>query len=210
MSGEYREKDGVYMSELTTKEKLQYAALDFFSTKGYDATTVDEIAESIGMKGPVIYKYFKGKEDLLYSLYTVKNDEYEKKMGINSDFPFWIHSGSELKQFTMHQLNYTITEKYIVKFRRMCAINQFRDKSLSLEMTRHSYDNIVNLHIKIFKGMMELGALEECDPRLLAIEYTSPITVLMQICDREPEKKEELMKIAEEHIDFFIQKFCKK
>lgn len=198
------------MAELTTKEKLQFAALEFFSTKGYDATTVDEIAESIGMKGPVIYKYFKGKEDLLYNMYTVNEEEYEKKMGINADIPFWIHSGSELREFTMHQVNYTVNAEYIVKFRRMCAINQFRDQTLSKEMTKHAYDNIVNLHTKIFKGMMEFGAVEECDPLLLAIEYTSPITVLMQICDREPEKREEMVKLMEKHIDFFISKYCKK
>ena len=198
------------MAELTTKERLQFAALDFFATKGYDATTVDEIAESIGMKGPVIYKYFKGKEDLLYNLYTVNEEEYEKKMGINADFPFWIHSGSELREFTMHQVNYTVYEEYIVKFRRMCTINQFRDATLSKEMTKHAYDNIVKLHTKIFKGMMEFGAVEECDPQLLAIEYTSPITVLMQICDREPEKREEMVKLMGEHIDFFISKYCKK
>ena len=55
----------VIKSELSTKDKLLNSALNFFSTKGYDATTVDEIAEAIGMKGPIIYNYFSGKEDIL-------------------------------------------------------------------------------------------------------------------------------------------------
>ena len=53
------------MTGMPAKEKLLYSALDLFSKKGYDATSVDEIAEAAGMKGPNIYKYFKGKEDLL-------------------------------------------------------------------------------------------------------------------------------------------------
>ena len=55
-------------TEMSPKEKLLFAALDLFSQKGYSATSVDEIAESIGIKGPNIYKYFKGKEGILKEL----------------------------------------------------------------------------------------------------------------------------------------------
>ena len=72
-------------SELPTRVRLQNAALNFFSTKGFDATTVDEIAESIGMKGPIIYKYFSGKEDILTSLHDVTDVDYVKSMGLEED-----------------------------------------------------------------------------------------------------------------------------
>ena len=39
------------MTGMPAKEKLLYSALDLFSKKGYDATSVDEIAEAAGMKG---------------------------------------------------------------------------------------------------------------------------------------------------------------
>ena len=44
-----------------TRERMIKAALDLFSVNGYDGTSVDEIAESIGVKGPNLYAYFKGK-----------------------------------------------------------------------------------------------------------------------------------------------------
>ena len=52
------------MAGKSTRERLMSAALDLFSKKGYEAASVDEIAESIGIKGPNIYKYFKGKHGL--------------------------------------------------------------------------------------------------------------------------------------------------
>ena len=55
------------MARTNAKEPLIRAARDLFSVKGYDGTSVDEISESIGIKGPTIYKYFKNKEDLLKS-----------------------------------------------------------------------------------------------------------------------------------------------
>ena len=45
------------MAEMSVREKITYAALDLFSQKGFDATTVEEIADAAGMKGPNLYKY---------------------------------------------------------------------------------------------------------------------------------------------------------
>ena len=201
------------MPEVSTKEKLQLAALDFFSTKGYDATTVDEIAESIGMKGPIIYKYFANKEKLLYSLHSLSAGRYEKRMGIDEDSLVWIHNGTELKQFTLSQLQYTLNDEVVVKFRRMYAINQFRDDFQIKNITKHQFGDINQLFEKIFSDMKKNGALvdsvSDVDLKLLAIEYTSTITVLIQLCDRETDKKEETEKLIERHIDFFIGRYCK-
>ena len=58
----------------------------------------------------------------------------------------------------------------------------------------------------IFARMMENGALEKSNPEMLALEYMAPTSLLIQICDRHPERKEEIMKKIEEHIDYFISK----
>ena len=59
------------MQANNTKERLLLSALELVSEKGSAATSVDEIAEKIGMKGPVIYKYFKGKDALLHELFDM-------------------------------------------------------------------------------------------------------------------------------------------
>ncbi|MGP0575700.1 TetR/AcrR family transcriptional regulator [Paenibacillus peoriae] len=48
-----------------TSEDIIYAALSLFSEKGYDATSVDEIARESGMVKASFYKYFQSKEELL-------------------------------------------------------------------------------------------------------------------------------------------------
>ncbi|OMF35520.1 TetR/AcrR family transcriptional regulator [Paenibacillus peoriae] len=48
-----------------TSEDIIYAALSLFSEKGYDATSVDEIARKSGMVKASFYKYFQSKEELL-------------------------------------------------------------------------------------------------------------------------------------------------
>ncbi|PPQ49425.1 TetR/AcrR family transcriptional regulator [Paenibacillus peoriae] len=48
-----------------TSEDIIYVALSLFSEKGYDATSVDEIARKSGMVKASFYKYFQSKEELL-------------------------------------------------------------------------------------------------------------------------------------------------
>ena len=53
---------------MSTKEKILEAALSLFAENGYDGTSVEQIANIVGIKAPSLYKHFKGKEDILNSL----------------------------------------------------------------------------------------------------------------------------------------------
>jgi AcrR family transcriptional regulator len=46
------------------RKKIVEAAFRLFLDKGYHGTTMDEIAESLGVTKPALYQYFPGKEDL--------------------------------------------------------------------------------------------------------------------------------------------------
>ncbi|MFO8191825.1 MAG: TetR family transcriptional regulator [Bacillota bacterium] len=50
------------------KKRITAAAIDLFSQKGYDATSVNEIAGMAGVTKALIYYYFKSKEDILDNL----------------------------------------------------------------------------------------------------------------------------------------------
>ncbi len=51
-----------------TVDKILAAALDLFVTKGYDGTTVDQIAEASGLTKGAIYFHFTNKADVLDAL----------------------------------------------------------------------------------------------------------------------------------------------
>lgn len=46
------------------RKKVIEAAFSLFLDKGYHGTTMDEIAERLGVTKPALYQYFPGKEDL--------------------------------------------------------------------------------------------------------------------------------------------------
>jgi AcrR family transcriptional regulator len=47
------------------RERIVTAAVDLFYERGYESTTLDAVAERLGITKPFIYSYFKSKTDLL-------------------------------------------------------------------------------------------------------------------------------------------------
>lgn len=198
------------MAGTSTKEKLMAAALDLFSKKGYSATSVDEIAESIGIKGPNLYKYFKGKEALFKELSELSDQSYLDKMNLVNNKADSIEDAQGLKAFAMGQVKYTMYEDMVIKLRKMLTIEQFRSDMMKHQTTIHQYTNINDQFTRIMKNLIKNGSIAENDPALLALEFSSVITVLIQLSDREPEKSGEVLKLIERHIDHFIDTYFLK
>jgi AcrR family transcriptional regulator len=59
------------------RQQVLAAALEVFSTSGYHAASMDEIAEHAGVSKPVLYQHFPGKLDLYLALLDAGIDELE-------------------------------------------------------------------------------------------------------------------------------------
>lgn len=57
------------MEEKTTKEKIFEAALEMFARKGFDAVSMREIADAVGIKKASLYSHFTSKDELLEKLF---------------------------------------------------------------------------------------------------------------------------------------------
>jgi len=60
------------------KEEIKNAAWELFYEKGYEETTVNDIIEKANTSKGGFYYYFKAKDELLHSLYSFFDREYEK------------------------------------------------------------------------------------------------------------------------------------
>src|SRR5690349_2676007 len=49
-----------------TREKIERVALELFATRGYDKTTLADIAEAADISPRTIFSYFESKEDILF------------------------------------------------------------------------------------------------------------------------------------------------
>jgi AcrR family transcriptional regulator len=64
-----------------TVDKIKQLARSLFARKGYDATTMNDIAEGVGIKKPAIYTYFDGKDALFLTVFQELLDAYKRDMG---------------------------------------------------------------------------------------------------------------------------------
>jgi len=54
--------------DIRSPERILYKALELFSTRGYDATSVREICEAAGITKPTLYHFYGSKEGVYRSL----------------------------------------------------------------------------------------------------------------------------------------------
>ena len=186
-----------------TKDKILESALTLFAANGYDGTSVEEIAQSVGIKAPSLYKHFKGKEDILNMLIDAAESRYEESFGSEAHIGKIPESAEEFLLVTMERVRFTISDPMIRNIRRFLVQEQFRSARLAAITTRHQLDGIQRMFTKIIAGMIEKELVIEDDPAMLAIELTSPAVLWIAQSDREPERTDEILEKIEKHIRHF-------
>jgi TetR/AcrR family transcriptional regulator, cmeABC operon repressor len=62
----------------TKKEKLIEAAIKLFVKKGYERTSLKDLAKAVGIQAPGVYYYFKSKEEILSEIVDSSWEKYRE------------------------------------------------------------------------------------------------------------------------------------
>jgi AcrR family transcriptional regulator len=54
------------MDKLTARDRLAQAAFDLFNERGYEQTTIDDIAERAGLGRATFFRHYRSKEDVIF------------------------------------------------------------------------------------------------------------------------------------------------
>ena len=188
-----------------TKQKILEAALDMFSKNGYAGTNMRELMASIGYAKSSTYRHFESKEELWNTLLDAMIAYYEERFGSPERLPPVPDSLEELVSMTIRMVRITTQDETIVKTRKVLTLEQFRDERARDLATKHFVTGLTEMFTVIFAGMMEKGLLRRDDPAMVAFAYTMPISALIHLCDREPEKTEDAMAQVEAFSRHFIR-----
>ena len=171
-----------------TKERILDEALRQFSQKGYDGTNIRELTASLGLVKSSMYKHYKSKEEIWNSLLDRMIVYYNERFGSAENLPPVPDTLDELVAMTMRMVDITVHDEKIVMTRKLLSIEQYRDDRARQLATKHFLTGLTEMFTYIFDGMMNKGLLRRDDPKMLAFAYTAPISSLIHLCDREPEK----------------------
>ncbi len=195
---------------MTTKERILEEALTLFAQYGYDGTGVDLIAKRVGIKGPSLYKHFKGKEDILNTLIDNAEVRYEDYFGSEKHIGKIPQSKEEFIRTTMGRIAFTMKDPMIQKIRKFLVQEQFRNDRLAEITTRHQLEGVQRMYTIIIEAMMDKGLFDKDDPELLATELTSPVVLWIAKADRQPQYEQEIIKSIEEHLYHFCKVYMKE
>ncbi len=190
-----------------TKERILDAALEMFSRNGYAGTNIRELSASLGLVKSGVYKHYESKEAIWNALLDKMIAYYEEHFGSAEHLPRVPDTLEELVSMTMQMVNITVRDERIVMTRKLLSIEQFRDERARDLATKHFLTGLTDMFTRLFRGMMDKGLLRDDDPKMLAFAYTSPISALIHLCDREPEKTEETLEQIEAFSRHFVRTY---
>jgi len=72
------------------RDELAQRAKDLFVEKGYDETTIDDLAAAAGMSKRTFFRYFASKEELVVGKYEVLGEQLAEDLAARpADEPLW-------------------------------------------------------------------------------------------------------------------------
>ena len=202
------------MERGNTKQEILDAALELFSVKGYEATSLSTIADAVGIRKASLYSHFENKQAILDALVKDVLDAY----GNHSIFARtdWDKASGDLPvtpdaavQMIQGQIRYILHDPAISRARRMLVIEQFQNEELAQLQTKQNYTDVLQYFTGLMKHLIRQGVLRDDDPGIMAAQLCLPITVWINLCDREPEREVEVMALIEQHIRQFFRVYGK-
>ena len=202
------------MERGNTKQDILEAALDLFSVQGFEATSISQIAGAVGIRKASLYSHFESKQAILDALVQDVLVQYgEHSIFARTD---WEKDAEGIPvtpdaavQMIQGQLRYIIHDPYISRARKMVVIEQFQNPELAKLQTKQNYTDVMQYFTGMMKRLAEGGILTEYDPQIMAAQFCLPISVWINVCDREPEREKEVMELVEKHIRQFFRLYQK-
>ncbi len=197
---------------MATKDKIIEEALTLFSKRGFGAVTVDEIAKAVGIKAPSLYKHYQSKQDIFDAIVHLMKQRYIQQMsqfnmnGMDSqeDYPAFSKMRIEaILQLGKSLFSYYIHDDFNKKFRKMLVITQFDDESMRKMYMSQYFDDPLQYQSRLFESMIPSDKRKEYDCRTIALHFYAPIQFLISLCDAQPEREQDALKMLEEHIKQF-------
>ena len=189
--------------EQSTKERILDTALEAFAANGYKGTNLRDLAAGMGLSKSALYKHYAGKEDIWNAVLDRMEAYYSARFGSPEQLPETPKSCEELIAMTMGMLDFTMSDPKVVLTRKILLTEQFHDERVRQLATLHFLTGTKDMFAKIFADMMDAGLLKRSDPEMLAFAYTAPVTALVHLSDREPDRVEEIR----EQIEAFLRAF---
>ncbi|MBA1142783.1 TetR/AcrR family transcriptional regulator [Mesorhizobium neociceri] len=162
--------DGETRSARKDREIIQAATAAFIG-KGYDGTSMEEIATRAGASKQTVYKHFTDKETLfgevVLSTATQANDIIESVTTLLSEAKF-MEGGLQL---LARRLIAVLMDEELLKLRRLIIANADRMPQLGRSWYEKGFERMLGSMASCFQRLTSRGLIQTGDPHLAASHF---------------------------------------
>lgn len=192
--------------------EITQAATALFVAKGYDGTSMDEIAAKAGVSKQTIYKHFSDKDRLFNAIVLATTQQVDHVVGLvlgtlndTKDLP------RDLRQLARKFLD-ALMDEQLLQIRRLVIANADRMPSLGRDWYAQGFDRVTDALSSCFRSLSDKTLLRIEDPRLAANHFTGmllwiPLNEAMFTGNSRPCTRTELNRLADAAVDAFLKAY---
>ncbi|MFO7446428.1 MAG: TetR/AcrR family transcriptional regulator [Ignavibacteriaceae bacterium] len=162
--------------EQETKIKVLMAAAELISSHGYHNVSVREICETAGVTKPVLYYYFKDKEDVLSELLNEGHKRFKELFDkhIKPDYSFEESLDGLLTVYKSYAESYP----HLIKVNTYVQLSPLPQKIKSISKKK-SKEVLEKINSVFSKGIIEKYFDKNVEQEMLVYSFIAPIGVLI-------------------------------
>ena len=200
------------MDRGNTKQEILKASLELFSVQGFEATSISQIADAVGIRKASLYSHFDSKQAILDAIVKEVLRQYGEhsifaRANWEKDADNLPLTADEAVRMIQGQIRYILHDPAISRARKMLVIEQFQNPELAKLQTKQNYSDVLGYFTGLIKCLIQKGVLAADDPEIMAAQFCLPISVWINLCDREPDREQEVMELVERHIRQFFRRY---
>ena len=198
------------MDRGNTKREILNAVLELLSEQGFEATSMAQIAGAVGIRKASLYSHFENKQAILDTLVQEVLEQYEEhsifaREYLEKDAGRLPQTPDDAVQMLQGQIRFILHDPAVSRARKMLVIEQFQNPELAKLQTKQNYSDVLGYFTGLMEQLIRQGVLAEDDPEIMAAQFCLPVTVWINLCDREPDREQEVMELVEKHIWQFFK-----
>jgi TetR/AcrR family transcriptional regulator len=143
--------------EVKSPDRILLQALQLFSSKGYDATSVREICEAAGITKPTLYHFFGSKEGVYRALVDGSLEEFRRDLLAQIQAPG--AAGDRLKRVARRYFENVRAHRELMRF--VLGLIHHPPSSAPVTDFRRFYEELVRLIARVVEEGVKEGTLSE-------------------------------------------------
>ncbi|MCU1480474.1 MAG: TetR/AcrR family transcriptional regulator [Subtercola sp.] len=150
---------------LRRQQEILTAATELFTTKGYEKTTIEDIADEVGVLKGSLYYYFASKEELLFEVVSANHESLHRHVVTDADYTS-VQGLDTVRLFTSRHVRFVLTHRAVSSLysQEFDVVRSVETWWHSLSRARRDHENVL---VELIRQAQASGvASDQLDPVL--------------------------------------------